>query len=272
MTQAPMSALRQIFWIGRNTLVEALRQRFFLAIALLVLSALGSASFLAELDLSGAPSRVLADVGLGALSLFGMLLAMVATAQVFYSEVENRTLLTLLSMPVSRGAFILGKVAGVGTLLAIFTTVMGALLALLMLMHRPEVSGPELNLPLLALGVFSQWIGFMVVSAWTVFIASYAQSALFTLLMAAALTLAGLLQPLAAEAASSADHTLSRLALSLVSWLVPNLQAFRAIDSALLLGEAMPPASFFLSVSLYGGGTLLVLWGLSVWLFQRRAL
>src|SRR6185436_3698654 len=73
--------------------------------------------------------KFLADCGLGAMAFFGAALTVAATAQLFFSEIENRTALTLLAKPVWRAEFILGKFLGVAALAAIFCALLTSLLA-----------------------------------------------------------------------------------------------------------------------------------------------
>ena len=99
MKGAAFSVLR-LGLVAQNTLREAVRQRLlhlFVGLALaLVLGARGLRDFN-----FGAPElKFIADCGFGAMTLFGSALTIAATAQLFFSEIENRTALTLLAKPV----------------------------------------------------------------------------------------------------------------------------------------------------------------------------
>src|SRR5581483_12120307 len=111
MSPLPFSPLRT-WLIAQNTLREAVRQKllhFFVGLAIaLVVGAQGLRDFN-----FGAPElKFLADCGYGAMSFFGSAVVIAMTAQLFFSEIENRTALTVLAKPVWRAEFVLGKFLG----------------------------------------------------------------------------------------------------------------------------------------------------------------
>ena len=124
-----MSSLRRVGLIAENTFQEALRQRF-LAILLGVAGAMaGGALFCREFSFGSSELKFLTDVGLGALTFFGAILAIVAPAQLLFGDLERQTVLTVLAKPVTRAQFIVGKLGGVLLLLAVFCAALTALLA-----------------------------------------------------------------------------------------------------------------------------------------------
>ncbi|HTB63264.1 MAG TPA: ABC transporter permease, partial [Opitutales bacterium] len=125
-----ITTCRQIGQIARLTFLEAVRQRFFNFLVLLSVALIGCASFIRQFDFSGDNElRFIADFGLGGIMLFGSILAIVATAQLFFGEIENRTALTMLAKPVRRWSFITGKLFGVSLLLLVFVVILTGLLA-----------------------------------------------------------------------------------------------------------------------------------------------
>ncbi len=76
--------------------------------------------------------KFIADLGGGALACFGAVLTVVTTAQLFFSEIERRTVLTLLAKPVWRMEFVLGKFAGVALMTGAFCLLLTGLLAVVL--------------------------------------------------------------------------------------------------------------------------------------------
>jgi len=112
--------LTRASWIARITFLEAIRQRFFAF--LLVLSAamvVSSVSF-RFMDFGHSELKFVADFAFGGMFLFGSVLALVMTAQLFFAEIDNRTALTLLAKPLSRTEFLLGKFLGTWAVLGVF--------------------------------------------------------------------------------------------------------------------------------------------------------
>ncbi|MBF0299300.1 MAG: ABC transporter permease [Oligoflexia bacterium] len=66
----------------------------------------------------GVPERVVLDVGLGMLSLSSVGMAIFFGVGLISKEIENRTIYMILSRPISRKAFLLGRIMGmVGVLI-----------------------------------------------------------------------------------------------------------------------------------------------------------
>jgi len=157
--------LSQLLTIARNTFVESVRQPiFFIIIALAGLCLLGttwSAGFSMGMTESGEVSgdnKLLLDVGMATVFVCGMLLAAFLATAVISREIDNKTVLTVVSKPVSRVTLVLGKFAGVAGAIFIASITMSVFL-LLCLRHEvmstaaDEVDGPVVFLSLLAIGV-----------------------------------------------------------------------------------------------------------------------
>ena len=112
-------SLRRVWIIAVNTLTESMRQKVYNILLLFALVVIASASFFSQFSFGEEAEQVasvqlkfIKDFGLGAVSVFGMLIAIVGTAQLIPNEVENRTIYTILAKPVRRFEFLLGKYAG----------------------------------------------------------------------------------------------------------------------------------------------------------------
>ncbi len=113
--------MRAVFAIARNTLTETVRQPAYglvLTVGCLVL--LLSPQFSGHVYTFGAGSnlekpaeRMVADLGLSTILFAGLVLGVLSTVNVVSREIENRTVMTVLSKRVGRGTFILGKFLGV---------------------------------------------------------------------------------------------------------------------------------------------------------------
>jgi len=109
--------VRRVAAIAANTFREALRQRvLYLAVGFMLLLVLAALA-LSPLALGEGP-RVVRDVGLSMVSLFGMLLVVMVGTSLLHGEVERRSIHVLLSKPVRRREYLLGKYAGLLCVLA----------------------------------------------------------------------------------------------------------------------------------------------------------
>lgn len=111
--------IAQIFAIARNTFFESLRQPITLVVVAAAALLLVLSNPLAAFTM-GDDQRMLIDLGLATIFLAGAVLAAFLATNVLGREIVNRTALTVISKPVSRPVFILGKYLGVlgGLLLA----------------------------------------------------------------------------------------------------------------------------------------------------------
>lgn len=123
----------RIFTIAQNTFKEALRQKVLYVLIAFAMCLLLFSLFLGELTL-GADTKMIKDLGLAAMMFFGVLISILVGIQIVFKEIERRTIYTLLSKPVSRGEFILGKyfglIATLGVELVLMTLLLFGLLSL----------------------------------------------------------------------------------------------------------------------------------------------
>jgi ABC-2 type transport system permease protein len=104
-------SLNRVRVIAVNTLTEAVRQKVFNFFLIIGLVFIASASFFAQFTF-GEQMKFIKDTCLGVISVISTLIAIVGTAQLLPSEVENRTIYTILAKPVRRFEFLLGKFFG----------------------------------------------------------------------------------------------------------------------------------------------------------------
>ncbi len=112
--------LLQLLTIARNTFVESIRQPIFFVLVMIsgVMQLLGTwgTGFAMGYTESGEVSgdnKLLFDIGLSTVFVCGTLLASFIATAVVSREIENKTVLTVVSKPVGRPSVIVGKYAGV---------------------------------------------------------------------------------------------------------------------------------------------------------------
>ena len=126
----------QTLAIARNTFREAVRDRVLYNLILFALLLIGSAIFIGELS-AGQEAKIVVDLGLSAMLLFGVFIAIFVGVGLVYKEIERRTLYAILSKPIGRGQFLLGKYLGLNLTLLLNVVVMGAgVMAALMYTRR----------------------------------------------------------------------------------------------------------------------------------------
>jgi ABC-type transport system involved in multi-copper enzyme maturation permease subunit len=276
----------RVFTLAANTFIEAARQRFFAFLILLAAALAAGGSLLRTFNFGNSELKFTADFGFGGMFFFGSILAVVMMAQLFFSELDNRTALTLLARPVRRGEFFLGKFLGVWALLGVFVALTGGVLLVMLLTRSWELSADALaeaaatrtapQLPVfsaggLALGCLLQWLRLGTAAALTLLVCSFARSFLYTVVVATMAVLACQLQGLAREAfAKTSGPAWSRITAEL-GRLIPDLQLFD-LGAPLALQPESVPAGAALSALGYGALYPLVIVPIAVWIFADREL
>ncbi|MCB9637926.1 MAG: ABC transporter permease subunit [Myxococcales bacterium] len=168
--------MHKLLVIAQNTFREAIRDKilysiFFFAFLLLIASiALG------ELSL-GHQVKVTKDLGLSAISFFGILIAIFTGVSLVHKEIDKRTLYTLLSKPIYRYQFVLGKYLGM--LLTAFAQLLllGVIFTFLLLYQQKYVEFGIYQAILL------YWMEIMLITSIALFFSSFTTpffSGLFT--------------------------------------------------------------------------------------------
>jgi hypothetical protein len=286
--------LAGVVWaIGRNTLTELVRQKVFYFLLIFALLVIGNSAFIAKLSFQE-QFQMLKDISLGAMSVFGALVAILATANFLPKDMEDRTIYTILAKPVPRHCYLLGKLCGILALLAVAIFLMsGVFIAVLWIRESAvlaetrvqfasappeelalavkEVTASTFNANLLP-GILVIFIKSALLASLTLFLSTFATSSIFTILMAVALYFIGHLQATAREYwLSGLDvEWWSRFLVALVSLLFPDLQAFNLTDD-IIAGTAVP-LKLFLGTAALGGIYIAVYFALSALVFSGREL
>jgi ABC-type transport system involved in multi-copper enzyme maturation permease subunit len=122
-------AVWRIFAIARNAFREAVRDRVLYNLVLFVLLLIAAAVFIGDLS-GGQERKVIVDLGLSAMLLFGVFISIFVGVGLVYKEIERRTIYAIFSKPIGRGEFIVGKYLGLCLTLLVNVLVMGAGLSL----------------------------------------------------------------------------------------------------------------------------------------------
>ena len=128
-----MSRIGIVAW---NTFREAVRDRVLYNLVVFALLMIAAALVVGQISI-GMEGIVIVSLGLSAISLVGLLMAVFIGVGLVSKEMEKRTLYALLAKPVRRWEFLLGKFGGLLLTLGINTAAMaaGLLAAMLLVQH-----------------------------------------------------------------------------------------------------------------------------------------
>ncbi|MGZ8374771.1 MAG: ABC transporter permease [Nitrospira sp.] len=239
----------RILSIAINTLRENLRDKLLYNLLFFALLMIGSSILLSRITL-GDHHRLILDLGLASINLFGVLIAIFVGIGLVSKEVDRKTIYTIVSKPIPRYEFLLGKYCGlVITLFANTVVMVVGLLLVLQVMDVPITSLVFKSLVLIFLEL-------MVITAVAVLFSTFTSatlSAIFTLAVYVIGHLSGDLK----EFAKKLDEV-SEMVVNAIYYTLPNLERFNLkghvihhldfgmADMALTLAYGLNYAAFLL--------------------------
>jgi ABC-type transport system involved in multi-copper enzyme maturation permease subunit len=262
----------RIWFIARLTLTEAFRQRFLTVIVLLGIAMIAGARALGTFDFGSSELKFTADLGFGAITFFGTILAVAMTSQLFFAELECRTALTLLARPVRRAEFIFGKFLGIVFSLLAFVALM-TLILIIILAWRGGVLGSSdaIQAPRIsAVGLvgFVLALKLALTATITLFFCSFSRTQLFSVVVAFLAVLICHLQYLAQDAWRETGSWFIRGVAWVFAVGLPNFQVYSLGDAA-ADGQIIPMVTVGLVLA-YTGFYVMVFQVLSWVCFEKR--
>lgn len=245
--------------VAANTFRETVRERVLYNLVFFAILMTLSGLLLGQLSIRQ-DEKILKDVGLAAMDLFGTLIAVFIGTGLVSKEIERRSLYPLLAKPLSRDELFLGKFAGLGFTLLVNLSVMllGLLATLAATGRRPDAG--------LLTAVYPMLLGLLLVVAFAM---------LFSTLTSA--TLAAVLTVGVVVVGRFADviRGMRDVAPDVPGWLVkalftlvPNLANFD-FKNRVAYGEVLA-ASDLGWVSLYAAAWIAIVLGLGLASFRAR--
>lgn len=262
-----MSFLGRAWAIALNTFREAARIRVLYGIGAMVVGANLLALVLSQMAFRDG-ARVARDVGLAGISLFGSLTAIFLGVFLLYAEVQRRTIHAIVSKPIERWEFVLGKYLGMALVLTVLVALFGAaMVGQLVWQDVPLTSA-------IAKATILSWLEVLTVAAVAIFFSSFS-SPFLSGLFALVIFFLGRVTPDIQAAADTAKSDWIRVVAEGALRLVPDLHLF-SVSGRTLDGEVLSVHADFAPWSYVGlaagHGLLWIagLVGLAALLFQRR--
>src|SRR5688572_15016434 len=207
----------RIWAIALNTFREAVRIRVMYGILVLVVGANLMSLALGQMAaIEGA--RVTRDIGLAGISMFGSLTAIFLGVFLLYGEVQRRTIHSIVSKPIERWEFVLGKYLGMALVLSVLVGLFSiVMIGILVLQDVPVTSA-------IAKSIILSWFEVLVVAAIAIFFSSFS-SPFLSGIFALALWVIGRVTP-DIEAATREGSGWIRATARLALEIVPDIHLF----------------------------------------------
>ena len=220
--------------VALNTFREAVRDRVLYNLVFFALVMIAASILVGQVSI-GIEEMVIVTLGLSAISVIGLLIAVFIGVGLVSKEMDKRTLYALLAKPVRRWEFLLGKFGGLVLTLTVNTAAMaaGLFLALSLVRQGTEhLEGPVL------VAVYFILLKLALVVALALLFSCFT-TPLLSILYTAGLYIAGLF---VTEMRNFQSETMSRALQTLLRWLsylLPNFENFDVMAAA-AHGRAIP--------------------------------
>jgi len=254
-----------IFSVTLNTFREAVRDRVLYNLVFFALLMMASAIFMGQISLQ-IEVIVTVTVGLSAVSVIGLLIAVFTGVGLVSKEIDKRTMYALLSKPVQRWEFLVGKFGGLVLTLAVNTAAMaiGLFLALLYVKHSLERGDAAV-----LVAIYFIWLKIAIVIALALLFSCFT-SQLLAILFTAGLYIAGLFVTQMRNLSGSKLDPLTQTFFSWVSYVLPNFENFN-VTAAAAHGRSIPRVLIFHNTAYTIVYCAIVLFAAAV-VFSRRNL
>jgi ABC-type transport system involved in multi-copper enzyme maturation permease subunit len=257
--------MKRVGVVALNTFREAVRDRVLYNLVFFALLMMAAAILVGQISI-GIEQSVIVSLGLSAISLIGLLISVFIGVALVSKEMDKRTLYALLSKPVRRWEFLLGKFGGLVLTLAVNTAAMalGLLLAMLYVKHSLENSDSSV-----LIAVYFIWLKLALIVALALLFSCFT-TPLLAILFTTGMYIVGLyvqeLRDLPVEVLSPAMSAFTKW----LSYLLPNFENFNVMALA-AHGRAIP-GSLILQNTLYALVYCVIVLTAAAVAFSRRNL
>lgn len=268
--------MSQVSLVAKITFKECIRTKGLYGIFLL-----GVILFAANIVFTGMFSfeigKIAVDMGLSVISFSGLIFIFFFSIQSFFNDFEKKTIYMILSRPISKAEYIIGKFSGLGLVIIFSSIVLGLCAAI---SFKLSVLGYEAYIP-----QHFSWSGFFISILFLTLslLIMLSLSILWTCTNTHQFT--SLLLSLMTYFIGHNMETVKNIILStkilppdalpiqtinMVSWILPNLEVFDLKTQAAY--GLMPDLISLVWIALYGLSYIGLCLIVSIWIFNRREL
>jgi ABC-type transport system involved in multi-copper enzyme maturation permease subunit len=251
----------RIWAIASNGFREVIRDRILYLIGLFTLLLLLALRLLPEIAAT-TQDKIFLDVGLAAIELLSVFVAVFVGTSLINKEIDKRTVLVLIPKPVTRAEFIIGKHLGLSGVLAVL--MISLTLVYLILLSFSQIEYPLASILVSTLYLF---LKLSLLIAVALLFGVFTSSVLATLLTLAVYFLGNLTRDIVTVGNLSRNSNLESLTQSLYL-VLPDLSRLNLKNEAVY--GILPSPQTLLSNGVYGVFYTVLLLAITILIFSRR--
>ncbi|HLZ33367.1 MAG TPA: ABC transporter permease subunit [Nitrospira sp.] len=252
--------MQSVLVVAGNTFRETIRDKILYNLVLFAFLLILASVLLGTLTI-GEQARIVNDLGLAAINMVAVVIAIFVGIGLVTKEIERRTIYTILSRPVTRVQFILGKYIGLGFIVVVNVAIMFGMFLLTVWFSGNTIYGS-----------LFQAVQMMLVETWLVMAIALFFSTFSTSILSATMTIGlyiiGHLTSDLKDIAERSDNPLTETVMAALYYVCPNLEALNIKGQAAsgILVELGYQATATAYGLLYAG----ILLASACLIFQRR--
>ena len=236
--------MNRVAVVALNTFREAVRDRVLYSLVFFGFLMMAAAILVGQISI-GIENLVIVSLGLSAISVIGLVIAIFIGVGLVYKEMDKRTLYALLAKPVQRWEFLLGKFAGLVLTLGVNTGAMAAGLFLVLLFVRHSLERTDIAI---IIAVYFILLKLALIVALAMLFSCFT-TPLLSILFTSGLYIAGLfVQEMRTFHTRTPNPALEAI-FRWLSYVLPNFENFDVMAAA--THGRMIPASLILQNTIY---------------------
>lgn len=253
--------LRRTMVIATNVFREVIRDRVLYLVLLFAIAMLAAVRLLPELAAT-TQDKIIRDVGLAAMSLLGLVVAVFVGTGLVNKEIEKRTVLVMMAKPISRVEFIVGKHLGLSAVLAVLVAAMTAIYMAVLGVNR--IAFPIASILVSSLFL---WLMLSLITAVAITFGVFTSSLLATLLTFTVFLMGSFSANLVALGAQSKNPAIATITRNLYL-VLPDLSRLDLKNQAVY--GLLPSLNILLQNALYAVLYMVLLLAIATLIFSRR--
>lgn len=259
--------MRPILAIAATTIGEAIRRKVLLVILLIGLLFLIIAPGLGVLS-TRSEDTVLRSMMLGIIQLTSAVISIVLTVYMIPNEIERRTIYTILSKPVHRWQFLVGKYLGAVGALGLMMALMSIVMIVAYIIQRRDPAAALSLVP----GPSLFFIQMSLLAAVAIFFSTFVAPLVNFFLSGGMFVLGITFNPIVETLQQSqTTPAFTKAAVTLIGTLLPNFANYQIANPLINPNQTIiNPTQYYINVTAYGVMYIGVLLIAGILIFERR--
>ncbi len=217
--------MRRISCVAQNTFRETIRQKLMYLVLVYIGILLFGVFVLSPLSVGAAKGKIIVDIGLAGISIFGVLTVIVVGSTLVHKEIDKKAIYSVITRPVSRNEFILGKFSGIVMALTLLMAGMIIVMSVMVLIGRGQITGAVI------LAAIFSILEMVVMSAVVIFFSTFT-SPILTSFFSICFFVAGSLSSDLMVFADRFGGTAMKYCTKVLYYALPNLRIFNLRNEA----------------------------------------